>query len=158
MQITDDSDRSGGVLLWDLDNMPGPRGQLLSLAQALTYRVSPGSPMFASGRRGAHRWAERELPRLGIEVISGGRGRSGADRCLCDRGRTLRRSGHERFVVVSNDKFFACLSRVGDLHVVTLDAARVSRKLVAVAAQVTALDHVEDTWSPRDVTTSCGAA
>lgn len=143
--------RLQAVLLWDLDNMPGPREHRLTLAQELHSSVEVLSPRVAASRRGAYRELKRWLVEAGVEVLSGGRSRSGADRRLCDRGRAFARQGHRAFVVVSNDGYFSCLARVGGVHVITLDLERVNTRLAAVATTITTMDFDDSCWVRRTV-------
>jgi hypothetical protein len=119
--------RASPALLWDLDNMPGRRWQLLSLARTLSLTVPNQAPRYAAARRTTWRWTEPLLMPLGFEVLSGGRSASGADRRLCDQGRVLNRAGHAQFIVVSNDKYFARLAALGEVHVVSLDTSNLGR-------------------------------
>lgn len=134
------------VLLWDLDNMPGPRGTLLSLASVLATRVWDGAPRIAAARRVTYRRTRCRLEEIGYEVVSGGNSASGADRRLCDRGRTLRRQGHQRFLVVSNDGYFSRLGRIGAVHVITLDLQNLSVRLAETATSITQLRFDGTGW------------
>lgn len=134
------------VLLWDLDNMPGQHWQILSLARVLSLMVPDQAPRYAAARRPTWRRTRPLLQQFDIKVLSGGRSASGADRRLCDQGRTLRRQGYRTFVVVSNDKYFACLAPLGEVHVITLDPDNVSTRLTRVAQSVTVLTFNGSGW------------
>lgn len=134
------------VLLWDLDNMSGQRWQTLSLARALSLSVPDPAPRYAAARRPTWRRAQRPLGQFGFEVLSGGRSTSGADRRLCDMGSTLKRQGYRTFVVVSNDHYFTRLAKAGELHVVTLDRAHLSARLVEAAQSITVLTFNGTGW------------
>ena len=134
------------VLLWDIDNMPGKHWQFLSLARVLSLTVPEGAPRYAAARRGTWRRTQPMLAQYGFEVLSGGRSTSGADRRLCDTGRSLRRHGYRRFVVVSNDHFFSRLASFGEIDVVTLDPANLGTRLSEAARSVTVLTFNGATW------------
>lgn len=145
----DDGLRAPAVLLWDVDNMPGPRGAAWSLATVLNASVADDALRIAGARRVTYRRMRRGLEEIGFEVLSGGNGASGADRCLCERGRALHRHGHQTFVVISNDGYFARLARLGAVHVVTMDPRHLSVRLDMAAASVTELRYGETGWHYR---------
>jgi hypothetical protein len=148
MSTADCSDQERGkpVLLWDLDNMPGRHWQMLSLARVLKLTLPVDAPLYAAARRPTWRRAQPILRQLDYEVLSGGRSASGADRRLCDTGRTLRRDGYREFVVVSNDHYFARLARVGAIDVITLDPGNLSTRLSDVARSITVLSFNGNGW------------
>lgn len=148
--------RLPAVLLWDLDNMPGPREHRLELAQALRMSVDELSPRLVAARRGTYRHLQRRLAADGVEVLSGGKSTSGADRRLSDRGRTLARDGHRVFVVASNDKHFSCLAPLGEVHVITLDLAHLSTRLAGVATTITVAEFDGSRWVMRRVGVAVG--
>jgi hypothetical protein len=82
----------------------------------------------------------------GIQVISGGRRRNGADRLLLDHARSLKEQGVNRFMIASNDHRFARVATLGELHVLTLNGAYVSERLRAAAATVTVLGRHGAEW------------
>lgn len=141
--------RLHAVLLWDLDNMPGPQGYRLELAQELSLSVDEQSPRVVAARKGTYRHTQRRLAEAGMEILSGGKSTSGADRRLCERARTLGREGHRAFVVASNDRHFSCLTRLGEVHIITLDLAHLSTRLAAVATTVTVLEFDGSRWVKR---------
>ena len=127
------------ALLWDLDNVTTSLKDLTQLAHALTRFVGPDSHRIAAAHRTNFRASRALLAACGIEILSGGRRASGADRKLLFRARQLHRQGVGRFVLVSNDGDFAPLAKLGDVHLVTTNTAYLSAKLVATAAGVSVL-------------------
>lgn len=145
----DEGVRAPAVLLWDMDNMPGPRGTLWSLASVLYASVADDALRIAAARRLTYRRMRRRLEEIGFEVLSGGNSASGADRCLCERGRALHRHGHHTFYVVSNDGYFARLARIGAVHVVTMDPRHLSGRLGEAASTITELRYGGSGWCYR---------
>lgn len=138
------------ALLWDLDNVAPPRAHLCSLAEALLAFVEPGdSPRIAAGHRSTFRAAIDLLEPLGVQVLSGGRRRNGADRVLLDQARLLHAQGIERFVVASNDHRFRRIAAFADLDVLTLNNEGVSLRLRAVARSITVLERDAERWFSR---------
>ncbi|NYE35641.1 hypothetical protein F4692_000745 [Nocardioides cavernae] len=144
--VLDEQARSPAALLWDMDNMPGKRGQLLGLARFLSLVVPDDAYRYAAARRPTWKRTKSRLEPLGFEVVSGGQSTSGADRRLCDIGRVLSRNGCHHFTVVSNDRFFSCLSTLGTVHVVTLDPANLSTRLAQTAESITSLHFDGTNW------------
>ncbi|MGY1845461.1 hypothetical protein [Modestobacter sp. SYSU DS0875] len=141
------------ALLWDLDNADPGAARLGALARTLSSLVGAGAPRIAAAHRGLYRRYHGPLTATGVEVLSGGRRRNGADAILMHHARLLRRAGIRSFVVVSNDHLFAAIGRRADLHVVTLRPASVSRDLYAAARSVTVLQAPEG----RDAGRAAGA-
>lgn len=135
------------ALLWDLDNVAPPRQQLASFAAALCGVLEPDEPVIAAAHRATYRSCLDVLAALGIEVLSGGRRRNGADRVLIDQARALNERGVERFIVASNDYRFARIASLGELHVLTLSGGSVSQRLREAASSVTLLTGGDRGWS-----------
>ena len=125
------------ALLWDLDNVGASTRRLPELADALTAMVEPGAVRVVAAQRTRYRASKELLQARGFEVLSGGTRKSGADRQLFVRGRSLSRRGVRRFLLVSNDGGLERLARFGEIHVVTWNSAWVSVRLAAAAHQVT---------------------
>lgn len=134
------------ALLWDLDNVAPGYAHLATLAAVLSGLTESNAPRVAAGHRATYRVCQPLLDRVGFEVLNGGRGANGADRALSLRAEALRRSGVERFIVASNDGAFARLARLGDLYVVTLEGAPVSRKLRDAARSLRFLRRDQAGW------------
>jgi hypothetical protein len=134
------------ALLWDLDNVVPRRQHLASLAEVMCCLVKPDQSLIAAAHRTTFRSCQETLASLGIEVLSGGRRRNGADRVLLDRARALNEQGVERFLVASNDHRFARIASLGELHVLTLQGANLSERLRAAAATVTVLERGDHGW------------
>lgn len=139
------------ALLWDLDNVTTRADLLPELAEALTRLVGPRGPWVAAAHRRAYRIHGGTLREHGIEVVSGGRRRAGADRQLIAHAHQLRRQGVQRFVLASHDGDFVGLAGLGELHIATLDPSQVSGKLVQVAEHihVVRLRHADGEASHR---------
>ena len=149
------SEKSGSgptcALLWDLDNIaPGYR-HLSSVAEALTDMAGPEAIRVAAARRATYRSVGDLLTASGIEVLSGGTRRNGADKVLIARARLLRRSGVDSFVVASNDGRFAQVATFASLHVVTLDVGQLNERLVSAAAAITQLTTSGGRWGIEPV-------
>ena len=136
------------ALLWDLDNVAPPREQLGSLAEAICLFVAAEESMLAAGHRTNYRASRTLLADLGIQALSGGRRRNGADRVLLDHARRLSDQGVSRFVIASNDSRFAQVAQFADLHVLTLTDDYLSGRLRAAASTVTVLAHRHRGWVP----------
>lgn len=152
---TASDDAPSAALLWDLDNVNVRKAELPRLADALAALVGPGAVLIAAGHRTRYRASREMLAAHGIELLSGGRRASGADRQLVARARLLRRKGVRRYVVVSNDGDLARLAQLGDLHVVTLNASQLSRKLLAVGCQVWVLVFDQGGWHAQPAQPDC---
>lgn len=137
-------DEANSAVLWDADNVATTKAAVPGLATVLAGLVKPGAPLVVAAQRRNFRIYRDVLVEAGYEVLSGGCRRSGADRRLVERARTLRRAGVRQFLVVSNDGDLARVAELGTLHVVTLNATQVSEKLVAAAASVWTLHYEDD--------------
>jgi hypothetical protein len=136
----------GSALLWDLDNVaPGLR-HLVPVAALMGRLVEPTAPRVAAGHRRTFRACRPLLTDSGVEVWSGGRRPSGADRVLLRRAVVLREDGMRRFVVASNDGIFSEIAKYADLYVVTLDPSMVSVRLFRRARGVIVLARHNDVW------------
>lgn len=135
--------------LWDLDNVNTRRRYLPQLADALSGVVGPEAFRVAAAQRITFRSSRAMLNEHGFEVLSGGRRANGADRQLLARARVLRRQGVKRFVLISNDGDLARIARLGELVVITPNAAQLSARLVAVASQVRELMFEHGHWIIR---------
>jgi hypothetical protein len=71
--------------------------------------------MIAAAHRVVVRSCQTMLTDLGIQVLSGGRRRNGADRVLLAQTTALRQQGVTRFLVASNDQRFAGIAAFADL-------------------------------------------
>lgn len=134
------------ALLWDLDNVTPPRAYLASLAEALSALVGPDAPRIAAGHRSTYRVTAELLEPLGVQVLSGGRRRNGADRVLLDQARALHAAGINRFMVASNDHRFRRIAALGSLEVITLHDGFVSQRLRRASHSVTALARTAQGW------------
>lgn len=134
------------ALLWDLDNVSVPVGDLDSLARALSVLVEPGAPRIASANWRAFRLYRETLRGHGIRVLCGARDPNGADGVLLREARRLRKRGIERFFLASNDHGFARLAASAELHVVTLTGDYMSRKLLAAATSAVVLERDAQGW------------
>lgn len=150
-QVEPSSDSGSAALLWDLDNVAPPRQLLASFAAALCDLLDPEEPMIAAAHRATYRSSLVVLTALGIQVLSGGRRRNGADRLLIDHAQKLKERGVGRFIVASNDFRFARIASLGELHVVTLSGDYVSQRLREVAATLTVLRRRDGRWYPEPV-------
>ncbi len=153
MQVGEAASRSAcrAALLWDLDNVAPPRKHLASLAEALCGLVKADEPLIAAAHRTTFRTCRETLSELGIQVLSGGRRRNGADRLLLARATELKECGVERFIVASNDYRFARIASLGELHVLTLSGSYVSQRLQEVASTLTVLGRRDDgCWCTND--------
>src|SRR4051794_34285459 len=74
------SARTAGALLWDLDNVITRKRHLDSLAAALSELTEADGLKFAAARRGTFRAVREQLAGHGIQALSGGTRRNGADR------------------------------------------------------------------------------
>lgn len=142
------------ALLWDLDNVAPPRQLLASFAAALCELLGPEEPMIAAAHRATYRSCLDVMTALGIQVLSGGRRRNGADRLLIDQARVLNGRGVERFIVASNDYRFARIASLGEVHVLTLNGGYVSQRLREVAATLTVLRWRDGRWCTDDAATT----
>jgi hypothetical protein len=134
------------ALLWDLDNVAPGRAHLGSLALAISGLVRPDAPRIAAGHRYTYGFSAGPLQALGIQVLSGGRRRNGADRVLLNQATALWTRGVERFLVASNDHRFARIAAFADLHVITLDESGLSMRLRDQAQSVTVFRRGDDGW------------
>lgn len=142
-------EQSDSALLWDLDNVaPGYR-YLLPVAAVMGGLVESAAPRVAAGHRRTFRACRVLLGNAGVEVWSGGRRSSGADRVLLRRAEKLSQDGVHRFVVASNDGIFAQIAQYADLYVVTLDCSVVSSRLARRASGVLVLENHSDEWVAR---------
>jgi hypothetical protein len=94
----------------------------------------------------------------GIEALSGGARKDGADRVLLAQAYALSRTGVGAFIVVSNDRRFSQLATLGVLHVLTLDAAQLSSRLLARATSVAQLVAAGGGWHFVPVVNDDGGA
>ena len=140
------STRTACALLWDLDNVAPGHQHLAALAEALSSLAGPDALCVAAGRRAMFRTARVLLAQSGIEIVSGGRRRDGADKVLIARARLMSRADVGTFVVASNDGRFARVAGLGELHVVTLDVSQVSLRLLSAATAVTQFVASGDRW------------
>jgi hypothetical protein len=101
------------ALLWDLDNVTTKHRELPSLAEALGALTGDDGLRFAAARRGTFRSVRDLMADHGIEALSGGSRKDGADRVLLAQARVLSRTGVEAFIVVSNDRRFSVDSTGG---------------------------------------------
>lgn len=139
------------ALLWDLDNVSVPTNDVPSLAQALADLVPPGAPRVVAAHWRAYRTHRDTLSQRGWRVLCGSRLPKGTDEVLLRQAKRLRRKcGVSRFVLASNDHDFMRIAALGELHVVTLNAACLSTRLRNRACSVTVL-HPERVSMP-DVT------
>ena len=137
------------ALLWDLDNVAPRREHLASFAEALCALLAPDAPCVVAAHRRAFRSCQGRLTDLGMQVLSGGRRRNGADRVLLDQARALSQQGVQQFLIASNDARFARVASFADLHVLSLTDAYVSRRLRAAARSVTVMVLGPRGWEPR---------
>jgi hypothetical protein len=137
------------ALLWDLDNVTPPREHLASLAAVVSALLEPDAPRIVAAHRRAFRTCQATLTALGMQVLSGGRRRNGADRVLLRHAQVLSEHGVERFIIASNDHRFARIATFADLHVLSLTDAYVSRRLRAAARSVTVLTLGDRGWETR---------
>ncbi|MGY1608472.1 hypothetical protein [Geodermatophilus sp. SYSU D00700] len=115
-------------------------GRLPSLAQALTALVPSDAPRIAAAHWRAYRNHRDGLAGCGWRVLCGSRLPRGTDEVLLRQARALRRRrGVTRFLLVSGDHDFTPIAALGDLHVVTRNAARCSTRLRNRARSVTVL-------------------